>query len=152
MGSSRAVSRRPKSFWRYLSRAVSARASFQFLPGTRFVSRRIDLTANWGFNKGVCIWFEHMWPLLFDPRFFPDAATRAAKDLRAFTRLADASLPLGLRTGPDGVMLRHYLLTADEQCAIIRDAAGCHYARVAAMAGRAGSRTLMTECERERGA
>ncbi|CAD7934411.1 unnamed protein product [Amoebophrya sp. A120] len=39
-----------------------------------FVSDRVDLTPRYGFNKGVCIWFEHLWHLLFgvdDARWKP---------------------------------------------------------------------------------
>ena len=68
----RAVLRRPAAYWRYLSHVISARASFQKLPGTNFISRRTDLSVNDPWNKGVCAWFEHIWHMLFDPDFFPE--------------------------------------------------------------------------------
>jgi hypothetical protein len=71
----RAVLRRPAAYWRYLSRVISARSSFEHLPGTKFISRRTDLSVNDPFNKGVCAWFEHIWHMLFDPDFFPDGDT-----------------------------------------------------------------------------
>lgn len=127
--SRRAAQQRPPSYWRYLSNVVSARSSYELLPATRFVSSRIDLSHGLNFNKGVCVWFEHFWHLLFDRRFFPD---EVAQDLRAFTRLGDPELPLGLRGGPDSVMQRHYWLGAHDQCAIFRDAQGCHLKRIEA--------------------
>ncbi|CAK9105811.1 unnamed protein product [Durusdinium trenchii] len=73
----RAISRRSPAYWRYLSQVISARASFELLPGTRgFISRRTDLSVNDPFNKGVCAWFEHIWHMLFDPSFFPDDADK----------------------------------------------------------------------------
>eukprot|EP00438_Fugacium_kawagutii_P007968 Skav221213 [mRNA] locus=scaffold2467:147969:149066:- [translate_table: standard] len=71
----RAVLQRPAAYWRYLSHVISARASFQLLPGTKFISRKIDLSKYDPFNKGVCVWFEHMWHMLFDRNFFPDGDT-----------------------------------------------------------------------------
>ncbi|CAJ1401798.1 unnamed protein product [Effrenium voratum] len=123
----RAVERRPARYWRYLSRVISARASFELLPGARgFISRRTDLSPHDPFNKGVCAWFEHLWHMLFDPRFFPDSKHASKEsDLRAFTTLHDPMLPLGLRAGPDSVMGRHYWLSAEEQCNAIKDEQGC---------------------------
>merc|ERR1712194_948265 len=87
--SRRAVLGRPAAFWHYLSHSASAQASFQFLPGTRFISRRVDLSPHWGFNKCVSHWFERMWHLLLDRRFFPELSdagnSGAGRDLRAFT-------------------------------------------------------------------
>lgn len=67
-----AVLHRPVAYWRYLSQVISARSSFELLPGTKFISRRTDLSVNDPWNKGVCAWFEHIWHMLFDPSFFPD--------------------------------------------------------------------------------
>mmetsp|Transcript_47235 Transcript_47235/g.151609 ORF Transcript_47235/g.151609 Transcript_47235/m.151609 type:complete len:231 (-) Transcript_47235:61-753(-) len=134
----RAVLRRPPSFWHRRALVVSERRSFELLPGTRFISRRVDLSPAYGFNKGVCIWFEHMWHLLFEERFLPDATSGRPIDLRAFTRLGDATLPLGLRIGgslPDSVMQRHYWLSAREQCDIFRDEQGCSLAKLEAQGG-----------------
>lgn len=123
-----AVMLRPPAYWRYLSQAVSAKSSYELLPGTRFISRKVDLTTNHKHNKGVCIWFEHLWHLLFDSRFFPDQredpATKA-KDYRSFTHLGDPSLPLGIRLPPDSVIARHYWLNAEQQCLVLRDHMGC---------------------------
>lgn len=138
--SRRAAQSRPSFFWKKLARAITDRSSFQFLPGTDFISRRVDLSPHYGFNKGVSIWFEHMWHLLFDPRFFPerpDAGSHrgSGRDLRYFTRLGDPKMSLGIRlggAGPDSIMLRHYWLSADEQCALFKDRQGCHLARLAA--------------------
>lgn len=143
--SRRAALRRAASYWRDLSQAISARASYQLLPGTTFISRRVDLTASESFNKGVGIWFENIWHLLFDPRFFPDAVIApavenstqvssfprlGAQDLRAFTRVGDRLLPLGLRMLPDSTMMRHYWLSAEEQCNVLKDSKGCHLAKL----------------------
>eukprot|EP00928_Gymnodinium_smaydae_P092180 TRINITY_DN75992_c0_g1_i1.p1 TRINITY_DN75992_c0_g1~~TRINITY_DN75992_c0_g1_i1.p1 ORF type:complete len:720 (-),score=96.93 TRINITY_DN75992_c0_g1_i1:484-2577(-) len=122
--SRRAITQHSASYWRHLARATSARNSYELLPGTRFVSRRVDLTPAFGFNKGVCIWFEHMWHLLFDSRFFSPNGS-SARDLRAFTRLGDTSLPLALRRGPDNIMMRQYWLSSSEQCIYLRDKLGC---------------------------
>ena len=72
----RAVLQRPAAYWRYLSKQISARSSFQLLPGTGFISRRTDLSVNDPWNKGVCAWFEHLWHMLFDPDFFPTRKPR----------------------------------------------------------------------------
>ncbi|CAE7949359.1 unnamed protein product, partial [Symbiodinium sp. KB8] len=118
----RAVLNRPARYWRYLSKVLSAKSSFELLPGTRFISRRTDLTVNDPHNKGVCAWFEHMWHMLFDPRYFPrKAGTVQEADLRSYTRLHDEALPLGLRAGPDTVLGRHYWLNAEQQCRALRD-------------------------------
>eukprot|EP00435_Cladocopium_sp_Y103_P041038 s2924_g11.t1 len=144
----RAVLRRPAAYWRYLSKVISARSSFEKLPGTKFISRRTDLSVNDPFNKGVCAWFEHIWHMLFDPDFFPDGdedqLTRLflppghfpshvpsllridqESDLRYFTNLHDKRLPLGLRPGPDTVMGRHYWFSAEKQCKALKDEQGC---------------------------
>ncbi|CAE7204627.1 RPL27B [Symbiodinium natans] len=121
----RAVLRRPARYWRYLSRVLSARSSFELLPGTKFISRRIDLSVNDPHNKGVCAWFEHMWHMLFDPRYFPKQDGPQEVDLRSFTRLHDRDLPLGLRSGPDTVLGRHYWLNAEQQCRALQDEQGC---------------------------
>lgn len=139
--SRKAVLGRPASYWRYLAHAITARSSFQLLPRTQFISRRVDLSPNYGFNKGVSIWFEHLWHLLFDSRFFPERVDAGSwqgsgRDLRAFTRLGDPALPLGVRlggSGPDSIMLRHYWLSADEQCALFNDRQGCHLAKLFAV-------------------
>lgn len=34
-----------------------------------FISQRVDLTPGYHWNKGVCIWFEHLWHLLFHPEY-----------------------------------------------------------------------------------
>eukprot|EP00434_Breviolum_minutum_P037515 symbB.v1.2.033265.t1/scaffold4109.1/size44509/2 len=121
----RAVLHRPVAYWRYLSQVISARSSFELLPGTKFISRRTDLTVNDPWNKGVCAWFEHIWHMLFDPSFFPDGNDDKEPDLRYFTSLHDKRLPLGLRSGPDTVMGRHYWFSAEEQCNALRDEQGC---------------------------
>lgn len=130
--SRRAVEARPSSFWRRLSRELFSAKAYQLLPGVKFVSRRVDLSPRYGFNKGVSIWFEHMWHLLFDPSFFPEGGS--GRDLRSYTRLANPWLPPGVRLSylglPDSVMMRHYWLPAAVQCLLLRDRQGCHLARL----------------------
>lgn len=138
--SQRAASARPASFWRRLATRMSSKASFQLLPGTKFISTRVDLSARYGYNKGVCIWFEHMWHLLFDPLFFPERPNAGSnvpggnRDLRAFTRLGDPRLPLGYRVAalgaPDSIMIRHYWLNAHEQCSLLKDRQACALAAI----------------------
>eukprot|EP00930_Biecheleria_cincta_P001585 TRINITY_DN102720_c0_g1_i1.p1 TRINITY_DN102720_c0_g1~~TRINITY_DN102720_c0_g1_i1.p1 ORF type:complete len:679 (-),score=86.89 TRINITY_DN102720_c0_g1_i1:34-2070(-) len=134
--SRQAVLQRPANYWRYLVRALSARSSFELLPGTRFVSRKVDLSPTMPWNKGLSVWLEHMWHLLFDRHFFPDSmgmnASRlgSGRDLRSFTHVSNRRLPLGLRAGPDNVMARHYWLTAEEQCAVLEDEQGCRLLRL----------------------
>eukprot|EP00392_Amoebophrya_sp_AT5.2_P008236 g8255.t1 len=60
-----------------------------------FISERVDLTPSTGWNKGVCIWFEHMWHLLFGPaevRWGPKSQRK------------DVALEKALEGDPSGVL------------------------------------------------
>lgn len=131
-----AVLRRSPSYWRYVAGAVAAKHTFRLLPGTKFISKRVDLDPRSSFNKGLSVWMEHQWHLLLDPRFFPErpgAGSDAGgpRNLCAYTRLADRGLPLGLRLPPDSVVLRHYLLDAPQQLRLLADSMSRHQARLA---------------------
>mmetsp|Transcript_63248 Transcript_63248/g.206384 ORF Transcript_63248/g.206384 Transcript_63248/m.206384 type:complete len:650 (+) Transcript_63248:178-2127(+) len=153
--SKRAAQARSAGFWRHLARAITDRSSFQLLPGTRFISRRVDLSPQYKFNKGVSIWFEHLWHLVFDPLFFPEKPDAGSlepggqRDLRAFTRMGDPRLPLGFRVGgmgvPDSVMLRHYWLSADEQCKLFKDRQGCHLAKLSSVGAKPESHSFLSD-------
>lgn len=85
---------RPREFWQRAWRAMCTRSNYELLPGTHFVSFRVDLSGEhgknaWsGFHKPMECIFEHLWHVIFNPE---------AKSWLWPTRLRDPTLPLSFK-------------------------------------------------------
>lgn len=98
-----AVLRRPRAFWESAWQALSRRANYELLPGTRHVSWKVDGIPSMSWNKCMSMVLEHIWHVLFHPR---------ARSWLWPTRLRDPSVPLSFKENllhsNQPRLLRHY--------------------------------------------
>lgn len=81
---------------------------------TTFISHRVDLTGLWpSWNKGVCIWFEHLWHLIFAER------GRNVFDGKILARYHDPTIPIAFRLQLDNIQMHKHILTGEESCELL---------------------------------